>query len=252
MSLMRYGRSFLEPILSHGLSSYVFGQYFDHGLDFIEKNGNVGANGQSAKLVIPLSPSDPLYNPTKGVTSITVSRATLANPLGAGADGKFRTSDDVNPGADGKYGTSDDIIGPVNPTYLNRTSAYADLSQAYGSDQQIADLLREWVVDPNNSGKYIAGANLLSGYTLKTAYEFVQSDGTTTLTRETIPTLRELRAHLVATGRDDLTWEDIQNYRARDSRGRLIDFNPNLAGVQEVLTNQAILLDTNPHTAVCG
>jgi Ca2+-binding RTX toxin-like protein len=225
----------------------VFGQYFDHGLDFIEKNGNIGANGQSAKLVIPLSPSDPLYNPTKGVTSITVSRATLANRLGAGADGKFRTSDDVNPGADGKYGTSDDIIGPVNPTYLNRTSAYADLSQAYGSDQQIADLLREWVVDPNNSGKYIAGANLLSGYTLKTAYEFVQSDGTTALTRETIPTLQELRAHLVATGRDDLTWEDIQNYRARDSQGRLIDADPNLAGIQSVSTNQAILLDTNSH-----
>jgi Ca2+-binding RTX toxin-like protein len=225
----------------------IFGQYFDHGLDFIEKNGNIGANGQSAKLVIPLSPSDPLYNPTKGVTSITVSRATLANPLGAGADGKFRTSDDINPGADGKYGTSDDIIGPVNPTYLNRTSAYADLSQAYGSDQQIADLLREWVVDPNNSGKYIAGANLLSGYTLKTAYEFAQSDGTTALTRETIPTLQELRAHLVATGRDDLTWDDIQNYRARDSQGRLIDADPNLAGIQAVSTNQAILLDTNPH-----
>jgi hypothetical protein len=32
----------------------LFGQYFDHGLDFIEKGGNIGADGQRARIVIPL------------------------------------------------------------------------------------------------------------------------------------------------------------------------------------------------------
>jgi Ca2+-binding RTX toxin-like protein len=224
----------------------LFGQYLDHGLDFIEKGGNIGADGKSAKIVIPLSPTDPLYDPARGVTSMTISRANVSNPLGAGPDGKFRTADDIDPGADGKYGTADDVIGPVNSIYLNRTSPYTDLSQAYGSDQQITQLLREWVEDPNNSGRYIAGANLFSGNSLKKSWNFVQADGTSAMTKETVPTLKELRAHLRATGRDDLTWEDIQNYRVRDDRGRVLDADPNRAGIQVIKTGQAILLDMNP------
>jgi Ca2+-binding RTX toxin-like protein len=225
----------------------LFGQYFDHGLDFIEKGGNIGANGKSAKIVIPLSPNDPLYNPAQGVTSMTISRATVSNPLGAGADGKFGTADDINPGVDGKYGTADDKMGPVNPIYINHTSPYADLSQAYGSDQQITQLLRQWVEDPNNPGHYIAGANLLTGNTLAQSWNFVQADGSSAMTRETLPTLKELRVQLLATGRDDLTWEDIQNYRVRDDQGRVLDADPNQAGIQTIFTGQAILLDLNPH-----
>ncbi|MEH2382415.1 MAG: peroxidase family protein [Nostoc sp.] len=225
----------------------LFGQYLDHGLDFIEKGGNIGADGKSAKIVIPLSPNDPLYNPAQGVTSMTISRATVSNPLGAGADGKFGTVDDINPGADGKYGTADDKLGPVNPIYLDRTSPYTDLGQAYGSDQQITQLLRQWVEDANNPGHYIPGANLLTGNTLAQSWNFVQADGTSTMTKETLPTLKELRVQLLATGRDDLTWEDIQNYRVRDDQGHVLDADPNQAGIQTISTNQAVLLDMNPH-----
>jgi Animal haem peroxidase len=225
----------------------LFGQYFDHGLDYIEKGGNINANGQSAKIVIPLSPSDPLYNPAQGVTAITISRATVANPLSAGADRQFGTADDINPGADGKYGTADDRLGPVDAAYINHTSAYADLSQAYGSDQQITELLREWVADPNSPGRYTVGANLLTGQTLAKSWESFQADGSSTMTRDTVPTLKELRAHLAATGRDDLTWGDVQNYRARDSQGHVLDADANQAGVQSIATGQAILLDANPH-----
>jgi Ca2+-binding RTX toxin-like protein len=196
----------------------MFGQYFDHGLDFINKGGNV-TNGQSAKVVIPLSPSDPLYDPAKGVTSITISRATVADPNKAGAD----------------------------RSYINRTSAYADLGQVYGSDQQINQMLREWVADPNNPGKYIAGAGMFNGQSLKNAWEFVQADGSSTLTKETVTTLKELRAHLLATGRDDLSWGDLQNLRVRDSQGRVLDADPNQAGIQSINTDQPFLLDANPH-----
>jgi Ca2+-binding RTX toxin-like protein len=224
----------------------LFGQYLDHGLDFIEKGGNISADAKSAKIVIPLSPNDPLYDPARGVTSITVSRATVANPLGTGVDGKFGTADDINPGSDGKYGTDDDLTGPVNPIYLNRTAPYTDLSQAYGSDQQITQLLREWVEDPNNSGHYIAGANLLRGNSLTRSWNFAQADGTSFVTKETLPTLKELRAHLLATGRDDLTWEDIQNYRVRDEKGDVLDADPNKDGIQVIHTGQALLLDARP------
>ncbi|NCY02718.1 MAG: tandem-95 repeat protein, partial [Planctomycetia bacterium] len=121
----------------------LFGQFFDHGLDFIGKGGNL-TNGRASKIYIDLAPTDPLYDPANGVTSIAISRATVANPQAAGPDGKFRTADDVaSPGADGLYGTSDDIISPTNPEYQQHTSPYIDQSQTYGSDDTTTDLLRQ-------------------------------------------------------------------------------------------------------------
>ena len=53
----------------------VFGQFFDHGLDFIGKGGNQ----PDAKITIPLSPDDPLYGVIgqdgQPTTTITISRA---------------------------------------------------------------------------------------------------------------------------------------------------------------------------------
>src|SRR5581483_2580926 len=136
----------------------LFGQFFDHGLDFIGKpNGN-------ATITIPLSPGDPLYGQLgpdgQPVYALHVNRATVSNPLGAGPDGKFYTADDINPGADKLYGTSDDVVGPLSPEYVNHTSPFIDQSQTYGSEEQVTTLLREWVVDPNNPGHFVPGAAL--------------------------------------------------------------------------------------------
>lgn len=249
----------------------LFGQFFDHGLDFIDKGG------QGAKIIIPLDPGDPLYrapgtnNPTDpGNTTITISRATpddytLRDIHGrqvsiAGADNIWGTADDVQSlGADGVLGGTGqdaDVFGPVAkpalPTYTNHTSPYIDQSQSYGSDTQITLLLRAWVLDPN-SGQYRPGAELFDGHQTQAYNSNVFNDaspdglGVGTTTR-TVPTLAELRAHLLATGRDDLTWDDINNYRARDTSGHVIDTNGATLGGY-VFTGQALLLDMNPNLA---
>ncbi|MDB5540940.1 MAG: heme peroxidase [Devosia sp.] len=242
----------------------LFGQFFDHGLDFIDKGG------QGAKIVIALDPSDPLYRAPgtngagdPGNLTITISRATPdgytfldihGRPVSiAGADGEWNTEDDLasiaDLGADGVVGGGDDTptgfqTQPSAANYTNHTSPYIDQSQSYGSDQQVTNLLREWVQDPN-TGAWRPGAELFDGHQIKqyTTAAF----GTTT---RTVPTLSELRAHLAATGRGDadsaLTWDDIGNLRARDAAGNVLDTNGTSAGGY-VYTGQALLLDMNPH-----
>jgi len=132
--------------LAHGITgdpsisgfSTLFGQFLDHGLDMIDKGGN-SINGVSAKVVIPLDPSDPLWSPNQG--KLTISRATVTNPEAAGADGEFGTIDDIlTPGIDKIYGTADDLKAYVDatgkliaadPNYTNHTSPYIDQSQTY-------------------------------------------------------------------------------------------------------------------------
>jgi Ca2+-binding RTX toxin-like protein len=241
----------------------LFGQFFDHGLDFIDKGG------QGAKIIIPLAPTDPLYGAIgpegQPTTTITISRATPdhytvtdlhGRPLSiAGDDHIWGTADDLSgAGTDLVYGTADDIHGamvkPAATTYTDHTSPYIDQSQSYGSDTQITNLLREWVQDPNTH-QWRPGAELLDGHHTQAYNSQVFNDasadglGVGTTTR-TVPTLAELRAHLVATGRDDLTWDDVNNYRARDASGHVIDTNGAAVG-GNVYTGQALLLDMNPH-----
>ena len=192
----------------------LFGQFFDHGLDFIDKNGAFG------KISITLDPSDPLYRAPNtlyqgdpGNTAIKISRAAIS---GHDADG--------------------------TPQYVNHTSPYIDQSQTYGSSEQITTLLREWVRDPN-TGEYHAGTKLLDGNTLATAWK--HADGT--MGHNTLPTLAELNAHLRATGRAELTWDDVNNLRARDAHGQIMDGDAATAGTQAVKTGHALLLDMNPH-----
>jgi hypothetical protein len=96
----------------------------------------------------------------------------------------------------------------------------------------LTSLLREWVADPLHTGQFHAGRNLFDGHTLATAW--TKTDGT--LTNETLPTLAELRAHVEATGRDALTWEDVLDLRNRDEHGH----------VTTGTSGSALLLDTNP------
>jgi Ca2+-binding RTX toxin-like protein len=240
----------------------LFGQFFDHGLDFIDKGG------QGAKIVIPLAPTDPLYRAPSasdpGNTTITISRATPdgytvtdlhGRPVSiAGADGTWGTADDLKgAGADGLYGTGDDIHGPMaKPTatsYTNHTSPYIDQSQSYGSNTQTTNLLREWVQDPNTL-VYRPGAELLDGHRTQAYNSQVFNDASPTglgvgTTTRTVPTLAELREHIRETGRADLTWDDINNLRERKDDGQLVDTNGPAAGGY-VYTGEALLLDMNP------
>lgn len=189
----------------------VFGQFFDHGLDFIGK----GASG--TKITIPLSPDDPLYGVIgqdgRPTTTITIMRANVAEVDENGA-----------------------------PLYVNHTSPFIDQSQTYGSQAQVTAILREWVEDPNNPGSYIAGARLLDGNKL-----VAWTNGFGVETNSTLPTLNELRAHVASTGRSELTWEDVLNLRQRDAAGQLLDTDAATAGVQTGNSGHALLLDMNPH-----
>ncbi|MDB5501000.1 MAG: hypothetical protein JWR89_902, partial [Tardiphaga sp.] len=189
----------LNPGVSPSNGFFVlFGQFFDHGLDFIGKS-----SGQTIK--IALASDDPLYGMLgqdgRPVHEITINRATVQT------------------------------VDAQGPEYVNHTSPFIDQSQTYGSHEQLTTLLREWVKDPA-TGQYHAGMNLFDGQTLDTAW--TKPDGVST--HQTLPTLDELRAHVEMTGRDALTWEDVNNLRNRDAAGHVI------AGT----SGAALLLDMNP------
>lgn len=106
----------------------LFGQFFDHGLDLVTKGGN-------GSVIVPLMPDDPLI---------------------AGADGLFGTTDDlpeaqrfmvltratpvVRPGADGILGTADDTREAINTT-----TPWIDQNQTYTSHPSHQVFLREYV-----------------------------------------------------------------------------------------------------------
>ncbi len=177
----------------------LFGQFFDHGLDFVDKS-----SGKTIK--IALAVDDPLYGVIgpdgRPATSITITRAT---PQGVDANG------DV--------------------AYVNHTSPFIDQSQTYGSHLQMTNLLREWV-SHDGGETYQAGMELFDGHTLETAWK--RPDGV--MTTQTLPTLSELRDHVLDTNRDALSWEDVLNYRNRDANG----------GIATGLSGQTLLLDMNP------
>ena len=78
----------------------LFGQFFDHGLDLVNKGG-------SGTVFVPLQPDDPLYVPGSPTNFMVLTRAT------------------VSPGPDGLMGTADDVR-PVNTT-----TPFVDQNQTY-------------------------------------------------------------------------------------------------------------------------
>ncbi|WP_242185907.1 peroxidase family protein [Sphingomonas sp. CARO-RG-8B-R24-01] len=234
----------------------LFGQFFDHGLDFIGKAA-VDGQGHSVNITIPLAVNDPLYgvigNDGRPTTSITITRATVDNtwlkdtagnvldghdPAHSVVDANGVAVKDANglalsrAGADGVWGTADDIaslggatqnstvgavLAPQNPTYINHSSPYIDQSQTYGSASDVTQILREWVADPNHPGQYVAGAKLLDGHQ---TVSYTNAFGAATTA--TLPTLNELRAAVTATGRTALTWDDVTDaLRHRDAQGHV-------------------------------
>lgn len=109
----------------------LFGQFFDHGLDLINKGG-------SGTVFIPLQPDDPLYVEGSHTNFMVLTRATVS----AGADGIMGTADDVRP--------------------VNTTTSYVDQNQTYASHSSHQVFLRQYEVNaaghPVATGKLIEGA----------------------------------------------------------------------------------------------
>ena len=108
----------------------LFGQFFDHGLDLVNKGG-------SGTVYVPLQPDDPLYVEGSHTNFMVLTRAT------------------VKPGLDGIMGTDDDVR-PVNTT-----TAFVDQNQTYTSHPSHQVFLRQYVL--NGDGKPVATGHLIEG-----------------------------------------------------------------------------------------
>ncbi|MEI2297169.1 peroxidase family protein [Ensifer sp. MJa1] len=173
----------------------AFGQYFDHGLDFLGKGGN---------------------------GTIQIGAA------GGGAPGSGNPADLTR----GTVSSYEDGV----PQHLNKTSAFVDQNQAYGSNELVGQFLRE---GDGNGG---LGAHLLAGATDPSNSNF-----------KLLPTLRELIMH---------HWENNTVFHSASLPGGQVSFQTYFAGlVTNGVINQAmlpamtsnfmgsthaLLLDTNP------
>ncbi|HEV7328881.1 MAG TPA: peroxidase family protein, partial [Bosea sp. (in: a-proteobacteria)] len=118
----------------------LFGQFFDHGLDLVNKGG-------SGTVMIPLSPDDPLYVPGSQTNFMVLTRATV----GPGADGIM---------VDNPSTAVDESADNVRP--VNTTTAYVDQNQTYTSHPSHQVFLRQYAATaggPVSTGHLIEGAN---------------------------------------------------------------------------------------------
>ncbi|AQZ34168.1 heme peroxidase [Pseudomonas sp. LPH1] len=123
--------------LSAGFNSWftLFGQFFDHGLDLVNKGGN-------GTVFIPLQPDDPLYIEGGSANFMVLTRATNQAVL-AGADGVLGTSDDVH-------------------VHVNQTTPFVDQNQTYTSHASHQVFLREYAMTddgPVATGRLLNGAD---------------------------------------------------------------------------------------------
>jgi Ca2+-binding RTX toxin-like protein len=107
-----------------------FGQFFDHGLDLVNKGG-------SGSVVMPLQADDPLFVPGSATNFMVLTRATNL------------------PGPDGILGTADDIQNGIN-----QTTPWVDQNQTYTSHPSHQVFLRQYVMvggRPFQDGKVLDG-----------------------------------------------------------------------------------------------
>ena len=138
-----------------------FGQFFDHGLDLLQKGGN-------GTVFIPLQADDPLIAGADGILGndddlppelqfMVLTRATQVN----------------GPGADGILGDDPTTVG-VNQSLddtthesVNTTSPFVDQNQTYTSHPSHQVFLRAYEFnaagDPVATGKLITNRNLVDG-----------------------------------------------------------------------------------------
>ncbi|MFN0306195.1 MAG: peroxidase family protein, partial [Burkholderiales bacterium] len=132
--------------LSAGFNSWFtfFGQFFDHGLDLVNKGGN-------GVIMVPLQPDDPLFDPTPGAANfMMLTRATQVE--GPGADGIL-----VDDAATVANEAADNTFHEA----VNQTTPFVDQNQTYTSHPSHQVFLREYVLDVN--GRPIATGMLLEG-----------------------------------------------------------------------------------------
>ncbi|WP_052810734.1 peroxidase family protein [Variovorax paradoxus] len=108
----------------------LFGQFFDHGLDLVNKGG-------SGTVFIPLQPDDPLYIEGSPTNFMVLTRASVS----AGTDGIMGTADDVRP--------------------VNTTTSFVDQNQTYTSHSSHQVFLRQYTV--NGDGQPVATGKLIEG-----------------------------------------------------------------------------------------
>ncbi|MBI2316250.1 MAG: heme peroxidase, partial [Betaproteobacteria bacterium] len=123
-----------------------FGQFFDHGLDLVNKGGN-------GTIFIPLQPDDPLFVPGSPTNFMVVTRATML------------------PGPDGVLGTADDIHENVN-----QTSPFVVQNQTYSSHPSHQVFLRAYEV--NAAGEPVATGKLIVNRGLGADGQFGTADDT--------------------------------------------------------------------------
>jgi len=97
-----------------------FGQFFDHGLDLVNKGPDV--------VVMPLQADDPLFVPG-GPNFMVMTRGTISA---------------IGPGRDGVLGTRDDTRETTN-----QTTPWVDQNQTYTSHPSHQVFLRQYVLDAN-------------------------------------------------------------------------------------------------------
>src|SRR5437867_1100379 len=93
-----------------------FGQFFDHGLDLVNKGG-------SGFVIMPLQRDDPLFVPGSQTNFMVLTRATN------------------QPGPDGILGTADDVQDGIN-----QTTPWVDQHQTYTSHPPHQVFLRQYVM----------------------------------------------------------------------------------------------------------
>jgi hypothetical protein len=175
-----------------------FGQFFDHGLDLVNKGG-------SGTVFIPLQQDDPLFN--------------------AGADGIPNTADDGpnfmvltratnQPGPDGVLGTADDIH-----EHTNQTSPFVDQNQTYSSHPSHQVFLRAY--ERNAAGEPVATGKLIVNRDLGADGEYGTADDVVTGGMATWAVVKAQARDLLGI---NLTDADVTNVPllATDSYGRFL------------------------------
>jgi beta-lactam-binding protein with PASTA domain len=123
-----------------------FGQFFDHGLDLVNK-------GRSGVVIVPLPADDPLL---VGGDGIAGTADDPQNPPPASQRFMAVTRATNLPGPDGVVGTGDDIMEDTN-----QTTPFVDQNQTYTSHPSHQVFLREYALDgtgrPRSTGRMIDG-----------------------------------------------------------------------------------------------
>jgi Ca2+-binding RTX toxin-like protein len=122
----------------------LFGQFFDHGLDLVNKGG-------SGTVMVPLQPDDPLIVGPDGEAGTADDPADPPPP-----NQRFMvlTRATNQPGDDGVLGTADDVR-----EHTNATTSFVDQNQTYTSHPSHQVFLREYEL--NSDGRPVATGRLL-------------------------------------------------------------------------------------------